>query len=218
MAIYQLDETLWFPDVEEAEESGLLAIGGDLRSDRIAVAYLNGIFPWYDEESPILWWAPDPRFVLFPNELRISKSMRQVIKSGKFTFRVNTAFRDVIRYCGSVNRGENEGTWINEDIIAGFTALHDAGVAISAETWHDDKLVGGLYGIRMGGVFFGESMFSLVSNASKFAFIMLVQLLKSKYDLAIIDCQIYSPHLESLGAKMIPRKQFMEILVKNTQL
>jgi len=215
MPVYQLDNTLWFPNVAEAEEDGLLAVGGDLSSERIAVAYRNGIFPWYDEESPILWWAPDPRFVLFPQDLKISKSMRQVINNGKFTFRMNTAFGEVIRNCGTVKRGENEGTWINDDIIAGFSALHATGMAISAETWQDGKLVGGLYGIRMGRVFYGESMFSLVSNASKFAFIRLVQHLQIEYKLAIIDCQIYSNHLESLGARMIPRRYFMELLHEN---
>lgn len=210
MPIYVLDKNLWFPPVEEADSEGLLAMGGDLSVDRLLIAYKNGIFPWYDGEIP-LWWCPDPRFVLDPNELQISKSMQLLIKKKSFQFTTNKAFREVIHLCKNVKRKDQDGTWITPEVEQAYTELHELGFAHSAEVWQDKKLVGGLYGIKMGKVFFGESMFSLVSNASKFAFISFVDQLKAE-GIAIIDCQIYTAHLESLGAKMIDRKEFRKII------
>ena len=211
MSIYLLDEDLWFPPVEEALEDGLLAIGGDLGTERLLLAYRSGIFPWFSEDEPPMWWSPDPRFVLFPEELKISKSMRQVLRSGTFEFRVNTAFREVIRHCRTTPRPGQGGTWIGDDIAAAYTQLHDLGYAHSAEAWHNGTLVGGLYGVWLGGVFFGESMFSHRTNASKYAFIRWVEWLKER-QVQLIDCQVYTPHLESLGATMITRQDFIGAL------
>ncbi len=206
-----LDDTAWFPPVEEALDDGLLAVGGSLSVEMLLLAYRSGIFPWYNEGEPPLWWSPDPRFVLFPGELKVSKSMRQVLKANRFDFRVNTAFGQVIRNCGAVYREGLDGTWITNDIIEAYTRLHGLGYAHSAEAWLDGKLVGGLYGIRLRHSFFGESMFAHESNASKFAFINWVQLLQAD-GVKIIDCQVYTPHLESLGARMINRADFLEAI------
>jgi leucyl/phenylalanyl-tRNA--protein transferase len=205
-----LSDKIWFPPVEDALEDGLLAIGGDLSTERLLFAYRNGIFPWYEGDVP-LWWSPDPRFVLFPNNLVVSKSMQQIIRKQSFEFRINTSFAAVINACKKQPREGQNGTWITREVEAAFTLLHQLGHAHSAEAWIDGELAGGLYGIRMGNVFFGESMFSKVSNASKFAFIEYVQQLK-KEGVQLIDCQVYTSHLESLGAEMIPRKEFMEML------
>jgi len=212
--MYFLTNDISFPPVESADENGFLAFGGDLGTERLLEAYRNGIFPWYNEQDPICWWSPDPRFVLFPDQLHISKSMKQVINKGKFSFSVSQSFEEVIRACSSVTRKEANGTWIHEEMIEAYMKLHKLGYAISAETWCDDKLVGGLYGIKMGKLFFGESMFSYMSNASKFAFIKLVQQL-SVEGIKLIDCQMHTSHLESLGAAMIPRDKFIEIVKKN---
>lgn len=211
MAVYLLDKTLWFPPLEEANEDGLLAAGGDLSIERLLLAYSNGIFPWYNQDEPPLWWSPDPRFVLFPGELKVSKSMKQLLKKNAFDFRVNTAFADVISNCSAVRRKGDPGTWINEGIIKAFTRLHELGYAYSAEVWQNGELVGGLYGMLLGKVFFGESMFSLRSNASKYAFICWVQLLREN-GIQLIDCQVYTEHLQSLGARMIPRGEFVALL------
>lgn len=211
MPVYLLDDSLWFPPVERSLDDGLLAAGGDLSIPRLLLAYSNGIFPWYNEEDIPLWWSPDPRFVLYPQELKVSKSMGQLLKKNAFDFKVNTAFSAVISNCSHVQRKGNPGTWINEDMINAFIQLHHLGHAHSAEVWQNGELVGGLYGIWLGNVFFGESMFSLKSNASKYAFICWVQLLKEN-GVQLIDCQVHTPHLESLGARMIPRKTFMELL------
>ncbi len=205
-----LSNKIWFPPVEEAQSDGLLAIGGDLSSERILYAYQHGIFPWYDGNIP-LWWCPDPRFVLFPEQLMISKSMHQLIKKNHFQFKINTAFDIVIHNCKEQPRDGQSGTWITNEVEAAFKKLHFLGHAHCAETWLNGELVGGLYGIRLGNVFFGESMFSKTSNASKFAFILYVALLK-KEGVQLIDCQVYTSHLESLGAGMIPRKKFIELL------
>lgn len=210
MHLYMLSEELWFPPVEEALPDGLLAIGGDLQTERLLLAYRHGIFPWYDEEVP-MWWCPDPRFVLYPQDLRISKSMRPLLNRNAFEFRTDTAFEQVISSCRNKPRKDQEGTWINDDIIAAYTQLHEMGYAHSAEAWQDGELVGGLYGIRMGNMFFGESMFSHVSNASKYAFIKYVQWLQQD-GVQLIDCQVYTEHLESMGASMIPRSRFIELL------
>lgn len=208
-----LNDKLWFPKPEEATEDGLLAIGGDLSTERLLLAYKSGIFPWYNDDIP-LWWHPNPRFVLFPNNLKISKSMKQILKKEEFAFTRNTAFKQVITNCKTVNRKEQDGTWINEEVVDAYTTLHQLGFAHSAECWVNNKLVGGLYGIKMGNIFFGESMFSHTANASKFAFIKFVQHL-IKEGVVLIDCQVYTQHLESLGARMIERVEFMKILAAN---
>ena len=210
MPLFALDNELIFPPVQLAEQDGLLAIGGDLSMERLLLAYQQGIFPWY-EGKVILWWCPDPRFVLFPEELKESKSMRQLHKRNVFDFRINTAFSEVIANCKTISRPGQEGTWITEEVKAAYTRLHEAGYAHSAEAYLDGELVGGLYGIRLGKVFFGESMFSKVSNASKYAFIQYVHLLQEE-GVQLIDCQVYTEHLESLGARMIPRTSFIEKL------
>lgn len=210
MPLHILNEQIKFPPVEDALEDGLLAIGGDLSEQRLLLAYKNGIFPWYEGDVP-LWWCPDPRFVLFPEELKVSKSMKQLLKKNAFTFTVNKAFGAVIHHCKETKRNEQFGTWITDEVENAFIKLHLAGFAHSAEAWKGNKLVGGLYGVRLGNLFFGESMFSLVSNASKYAFISYVDLLQ-KENVALIDCQVYTAHLESLGARMIARKDFIALL------
>ena len=214
MSLYVLDRDLHFPDVEEADEEGLLAIGGDLSEKRLLLAYTKGIFPWYQGED-ILWWSPDPRFVLYPEELRISRSMNQLIRKGYFDFSVDKDFQSVISHCKTIGRRGQDGTWITNDIQEAYCRLHALGFAHSAEARKDGRLVGGLYGVRLGKVFFGESMFSQESNASKFAFIKYVELLKDQ-GVALIDCQVYTEHLESLGSRMIPRKTFVKELERLT--
>jgi leucyl/phenylalanyl-tRNA---protein transferase len=212
MPLFVLDKEINFPHVDLAEPDGLLAIGGDLSEERLLSAYRKGIFPWY-EGSHILWWCPDPRFVLFPESLHISKSMRTLLNQRRFAFTVNQAFPQVISQCKTVPRKGQLGTWINDDVKRAYISLHKMGYAHSAEAWKDGQLVGGLYGIRMGKVFFGESMFSRESNASKYVFIKYVEQLKSE-GVEMIDCQVYTEHLESLGARMIPRKKFISLLSK----
>lgn len=213
MPIFAIDKALIFPPPHLAEPDGLLAVGGDLSTERLLVAYRSGIFPWYEGED-ILWWSPDPRFVLFPDELVVSKSMRTIIRKQQFSFTINKNFPEVISRCKKISRKDQESTWITDDVRDAYIALHKKGFAHSAEAWQDGKLVGGLYGVRIGNVFCGESMFSEVSNASKFAFIMMVDQLK-KEGVKLIDCQVYTEHLESLGARMIPRKDFIELLNQN---
>jgi leucyl/phenylalanyl-tRNA---protein transferase len=213
MPIFALDENLPFPDPNLAEEDGLLAIGGDLSTARLLEAYKSGIFPWFEDDIP-LWWSPDPRFVLFPDELKISTSMKTLLKRKAFSFTINEAFSEVIRNCKSVRRDGQAGTWITEEMQNAYIELHNQGYAFSAEAWNGEELAGGLYGIKMGKMFFGESMFSHQSNASKYAFIAMVEQLKSE-GVALIDCQVYTAHLESFGARMIPRKEFLKLLNKN---
>ena len=196
-----------FPPVTLAEPDGLLAIGGDLSKERLLLAYRNGIFPWY-EGRHILWWSPDPRFVLFPDELKVSKSMRQLIRRETFVFTVNKAFSEVIANCRTISRKGQDGTWITEEVKEAYGRLHKEGYVHSAEAWLNGELVGGLYGVRLGKAFFGESMFSKYSNASKYAFICYVEQLRSE-GVELIDCQVYTEHLESLGARMIPRSGFI---------
>ncbi len=210
MPLHILDEKIWFPPIEEAMPDGLLAMGGDLSTERILFAYKQGIFPWYDGNIP-LWWCPNPRFVLIPDELKISKSMKTVLNKNTFHFTINKAFEDVIHSCKKIDRKDQDGTWINNDVETAYIELHKQGYAHSAETWFNDELVGGLYGLRLGKIFFGESMFSKKTNASKFAFINYVNVL-IKEDIKLVDCQVYTEHLESLGAKMIMREQFLQIL------
>ncbi len=209
-----LSDKLIFPPVDSADENGLLAIGGDLAVDRLLLAYRSGIFPWFNEEDPICWWSPDPRFVLFPDELRVSKSMKAVDRKQTFRFTVNEAFPAVIEHCKGVYREGQGGTWITDEMEQAYVELHNNGFAHSAETWQDDELVGGLYGVRLGNIFFGESMFSLRSNASKFAFINYVQQLQQA-NVQLIDCQLHTNHLESLGARMISRAEFKKLLKAN---
>lgn len=211
MPIYQLNTDIIFPNPTEAEEEGILAIGGDLSCNRLILAYQNGIFPWYNEGEEILWWSPDPRFVLFPEELKVSKSLRQQIKKGTFSITYNKAFSEVIAHCKKVSRQGQDGTWITEEMEKAYNELHRIGYAISAEAWVGDRLVGGLYGVCTGSVFTGESMFALESNASKVAFVSLVMNLQ-EMGFTLIDCQNESAHLGSFGARMITREAFLNIL------
>jgi leucyl/phenylalanyl-tRNA--protein transferase len=210
MSLFILNNELTFPPVQLSEPDGLLAVGGDLSTERLLLAYRQGIFPWYEGQH-ILWWCPDPRFVLFPPDLRESKSMKQLLKRNVFDFRFDTNFSGVITNCKTISRHGQESTWITDEVRAAYTRLHLAGYAHSAETYHEGQLVGGLYGIRLGKVFFGESMFSTVSNASKYAFIRYVHRLREE-GVELIDCQVYTEHLESLGARMIPRNDFISLL------
>ncbi|MBA4139069.1 MAG: leucyl/phenylalanyl-tRNA--protein transferase [Segetibacter sp.] len=210
MPLHVLNGNMWFPPVDEALTDGLLAIGGDLSAERLLLAYRKGIFPWFDGNIP-LWWSPDPRFVLFPGELKISKSMKALLKRNTFGFTINKAFAEVIKACKETERNAQAGTWITDEVESAYNHLHKMGYAHSAEVWQNNKLAGGLYGVRMGNFFFGESMFSHISNASKYAFIRYVELLKSE-GIELIDCQVYTEHLESLGARMVDRKQFLNYL------
>ncbi len=212
MPLHILTEKLIFPPVEDTLEDGLLAAGGDLSEQRLLLAYKKGIFPWYEGNIP-LWWCPNPRFVLFPEELKVSKSMKQLMKKNTFNFTVDKAFKEVIHNCKATERVEQMGTWITDEIEKAFINLHLKGFAHSAETWMNDTLVGGLYGVSLGKIFFGESMFSTKNNASKFAFINYVQQLQNE-NFALIDCQVYTKHLESLGARMIARKDFIALIRK----
>lgn len=202
-----LSEKIEFPPYDEASPDGILAIGGDLSPERLMYAYKRGIFPWYSEEYPILWHCPPERMVLFPEELKISKSMRQVLKKNQFRITENLVFEQVIQHCKTIERGDGLGTWITNEMELAYIKLHKLGYAKSVEVWQDDKLVGGLYGIELGELFCGESMFSFVSNASKVAFIHIA---KSGYKL--IDCQVYTDHLASLGAREIDREDFLGYL------
>jgi leucyl/phenylalanyl-tRNA--protein transferase len=210
MPVFQLARKKVFPPPELAEKDGLLAVGGDLSMDRLLLAYSMGIFPWYSEDSPILWWAPDPRMVLFPGDFRLSRSLRQTIKRGTYTVTFDSAFSDVIRNCAGVRRNE-KGTWITDDMVEAYCGLHEAGVAHSVESWSNGELAGGLYGVALGRVFFGESMFTLKKDASKVAFERLVRSLIDR-DFLLIDCQMTTQHLLSLGAREIPRSAFIRIL------
>ncbi|MER3497977.1 MAG: leucyl/phenylalanyl-tRNA--protein transferase [Chitinophagaceae bacterium] len=213
MPLFILDDEIEFPPVEFSEPDGLLAIGGDLSVARLITAYKQGIFPWYQGQD-VLWWCPDPRFVLFPEELKISKSMKALLKKQVFRFTTNKAFKEVIRNCKITERKNQDGTWITDEVENAFIQLFKSGYAMSAEAWDGNVLAGGLYGVLLGKIFFGESMFSHQSNASKFAFIKLVNEL-IKQGIVLIDCQVHTQHLERLGARMIPRKKFIEILNQN---
>ena len=206
--IFRLDERILFPDPSLADEDGLLAVGGDLSIERLMLAYPNGIFPWYSADTPILWYSPHERFVLFPGELKISKSMKQVLRSGRFRVTYNESFEAVIEACSIAKRDGQDGTWITSEMKNAYINLHRKGYAHSVEIWKDNQLVGGLYGVEVGNVFCGESMFSNVSNASKVALVSLCQ--SEKYSL--IDCQVHTGHLESMGARLIGRKEYMAAL------
>lgn len=201
-----------FPPVETAlaEPNGLLAVGGDLSPQRLLEAYRKGIFPWFNEDDPILWWSPDPRMVLFPHELKISRSLQKTLKKGDYQIRADTHFAQVMHACASPRRGQ-AGTWIHPQMIAAYTALHEMGLAHSVETWIDGELAGGLYGVALGRMFFGESMFSRVTDASKIALVHLVQQLR-QWEFGMIDCQVQTGHLASLGAREISRSEFSQKL------
>jgi len=207
------DPTLVFPPVSKASEEGLLAIGGDLSVERLLLAYRSGIFPWYDSENPILWWSPDPRMVLFPEKLKVSKSLQKKIDNNTFTVTFNSAFSEVMRQCASVKRAGQNDTWITPPMEDAYLQLHRLGHTISVEVWQDQELVGGIYGVNLPekGVFCGESMFSKENDASKVGLYHLVGFLKSK-EYQLIDCQIYTKHLASLGAEEIPRSTFLTFL------
>ncbi|RXP55507.1 leucyl/phenylalanyl-tRNA--protein transferase [Lutibacter sp. HS1-25] len=211
--MYLLSKALIFPPVTEADDDGLLAIGGDLSVERLILAYNSGIFPWFNQGEPIIWYSPSQRMVLFPNELKISKSMRQIIRKGTFSITFNRHFKEVISNCKQMYRPGQGGTWITDEMEQAYIELHKKGIAKSVEVWQNNSLVGGLYGIDLGHVFCGESMFSKVSNASKMAFIYLVQKLE-KENYKLIDCQVYNNHLASLGAKEISRDSFINYLNK----
>ena len=206
--IFRLDDRLLFPNPALAEDDGLLAIGGDLSTERLILAYQNCIFPWYSEDEPILWFSPHERFVLYPAELKVSKSMQRLLKSGRFSITINKAFEAVIAACSKAPRPGQDGTWITADMRAAYITLNKKGHAHSVEVWESGELVGGLYGVQVNNVFCGESMFSKVSNASKVALIYLCK--SGQYNL--IDCQVYTAHLESMGARMISRAEYTSAL------
>ena len=216
MPLFRLSDKLDFPHASFARDDGLLCIGGDLSYQRLILAYKNGIFPWFAENEPLLWWSPDPRLVLFPENLHISKSLKKKINKKLFDIKFNSAFEQTIRSCALLRRNKEEGTWIVPEMVQAYTKLHELGYAHSIEAWQDNKLVGGLYGISIGGSFFGESMFSFVNDASKIALVALVhQLKKSRFDL--IDCQVTTQHLLDMGAVEIPRSIFLNILKKSVK-
>lgn len=211
--IHFLDDSLYFPKPQEARPDGLLAVGGDLRAERLMLAYRSGIFPWFNQGDPILWWSPDPRMVLFPSEFKRSKSFKKVIQSQVFKLTYNTAFKEVITACSLAPRPGQDGTWITKEMVAAYIDLNRLGYAVSVEVWQGDELVGGLYGIDLPeyGVFCGESMFTKVSNASKVGFDYLVSRLQAN-NYKLIDCQVYTEHLASLGAREVDRETFLSYL------
>lgn len=209
--MYFLSRELYFPPIHRSSPEGIVAIGGDLTPERLMLAYRSGIFPWFEDDEPILWWSPPERMVLFFPELKISKSMRNIINRNQFILTWNTAFADVIANCRDIKRDGQAGTWITDEMTEAYIRLHELGFAKSIEVWQDGELVGGLYGIDLGHIFCGESMFSKVSNASKMAFIALAQKLE-KENYRLLDCQVHNGHLESLGAREILREDFLEIL------
>lgn len=211
MTIYRLFDAPVFPDPEEADPDGLLAVGGDLSPQRLLTAYANGIFPWYGDDSPILWWSTNPRLVVFPEEFHTPRSLRRVLNRGTFTFTMDTRFNSVIRQCACCPRPEQEGSWIVDDMIEAYTMLHELGYAHSVEAWQGDSLVGGLYGVSLGSIFYGESMFYHVPDASKAAFAVLVAQLR-KWDFSLIDCQQTTHHLLRFGARELQRYQFLQMI------
>lgn len=209
--MYFLTKELFFPPVDEASYDGILAVGGDLSIDRLLLAYNNGIFPWFDADDPILWWSPSERMVVDPNNYKVSKSLRNIINRNIFKVTFNKDFKSVIENCQQIDRKGQDGTWISDDIIESYKKLHELGKAKSVEVWQNNELVGGLYGIDLGHVFCGESMFSKVPNASKVAFVKLIEFLKEN-NYKLLDCQVHNDHLEKLGAFEISRESFMKIL------
>ena len=213
MPVFRLTESLAFPPPHYAEPDGLLAIGGDLSPKRLLLAYGLGIFPWYSETTPLLWWSPNPRLVLFPDEFKISASLRRVLKKKVFTVTTDKCFREVMEQCAGVPRRFGEGTWITAEMLEAYCELHRIGYAHSVETWQAGELVGGLYGVALGRVFFGESMFMRKTDASKVALVYLMNLLR-RLGFELVDCQVTTAHLQSLGAREIPRKEFLDLLAE----
>ncbi len=211
MPVYQLSEDLVFPSAHLASQEGLLAVGGDLTPRRLLLAYRLGIFPWYSEGEPILWWSPDPRLVLYPDELKVSRSLNKVINKGTFKVTADCAFESLINDCARVRLENNERTWIVDEMVRAYCRLHESGFAHSVEAWSNDRLAGGLYGVSLGNCFFGESMFTRVSNASKVALVALVKHLRT-LNFALIDCQITTGHLTRLGARQISRARYLDEL------
>ena len=209
--MYLVSDELFFPPVEHSNAEGILAMGGDLNPERLILAYKSGVFPWFNPGEPIIWWSPNPRMVLFLEEFKISKSMRNILNRNTFDVTFNQNFREVLLNCKSIKRVGQYGTWITDDMVEAYTKLHDLGIAKSVEVWQNGILVGGLYGIDLGHVFCGESMFATVSNASKVAFVALVNQLKAS-NYSLLDCQVYNEHLESLGCREIKRDIFIKIL------
>lgn len=217
MAVYQLDNELWFPDPHLGEEDGMIAVGGDLSVDRLLLAYYHGFFPWFSfkHQNEPVWYCPLQRFVIFPNEIHVSHSMKQLLKRGQYEITINRDFDGVIRGCATANnRNSEEGAWLGPDIIKAYTEMYNQGLAASVEVWDGERLVGGLYGISIGPSFFGESMFSLAPNASKLALIYLARLLESRGG-RLIDCQFETPHLRSMGARYIPYDEYISIIQDN---
>ncbi len=211
MPLFRLPRQPVFPDPQLAEPDGLLAAGGDLSAERLLAAYAAGIFPWYSEGLPILWWSPDPRLVLFPAELHVSRSLRRILRAGRFQVRADSAFEQVIRRCAEQRRPGQDGTWITPEMIQAYSRLHRRGVAHSFEAWDGEGLAGGLYGVSLGAAFFGESMFADRPDASKVAFVSSVEWLAARgFDL--VDCQVRTAHLERFGAREIPRREFLDRL------
>jgi len=211
MPVFRLSRELVFPDPSLAEEDGILAVGGDLSPDRLLRAYCEGIFPWFNEGSPILWWSPDPRLVLFPDELHVSSSLARTIRRGRYRITADAAFGRVIRGCSRADRPGQDGTWITTEMIAAYEELHRLGYAHSFEAWSGEALVGGLYGVNVGGAFFGESMFSERPDASKVAFVRSVEFMRGN-GVELVDCQVRTDHLVRLGAREIPRTEFLDRL------
>ena len=209
--MYYLTKELYFPPVETASPEGIVAVGGDLSPERLVLAYNSGIFPWFEDDEPILWWSPPEHMVLFFEDLKISKSMRNIINQNKFKVTFNTSFREVILNCKKISRKDQPGTWITDNMVEAYCKLHELGVAKSVEVWYNDELVGGLYGVDLGHIFCGESMFSKVSNESKMAFIALAKQLEIA-NYRLLDCQVYNDHLASLGCVEIDREDFLMVM------
>ena len=208
--MHYLNENIEFPNVNKANRDGLLAVGGDLSVERLLLAYKKGIFPWFENDEPILWWSPNPRFVLFTEKLKVSKSMKQVLRNSNYTVTINKAFNEVIYQCSKIKRNGQSGTWITKSMINAYCKLHNLGYATSIEVWDNDNLVGGIYGVDLGNkVFCGESMFAKESNASKIGLITFIK----NNNFKIIDCQVYTQHMESLGAEEILREDFLKLLI-----
>ncbi len=209
MPVFRLNKELLFPPVELSEKNGLLALGGDLAPERLILAYSQGIFPWFGEDEPILWWSPDPRLVIFPPKVHVSRSLRQTLRRAIFQVTYDRSFRAVITACRELRR--REGTWITGEMVEAYCRLHESGLAHSIEAWRDGELAGGLYGVSLGACFFGESMFTRVDDASKVALVTLTRALQAR-DFQLLDCQVDSSHLQSLGAELVPREVFLKAM------
>lgn len=213
MPIFALDDRLIFPPPELADENGVIAVGGDLSLERLLLGYQMGIFPWYGEGLPIIWHSPDPRMVLIPSQLHVPRSLKKAMRKEPYDLRLDTAFADVIAHCARAPRPEQDGTWITDDMLEAYIALHEHGFAHSAEAWADGALVGGLYGVCLGHMFFGESMFAVAPNASKIAFVRLVEHLHGS-GISLIDCQVHTDHLARFGAEEWPRERYLQALAE----